>query len=223
MNKEVLFPGPFWRPDEPSDSESVVVIDKCLAPPFHSSENLCEEAATEIVSILNDAKAKTIDLSKNKSLSDDERRLVLDTTANVTNRLQEIIESKMRLIVRDEPKVSKSELIDLSDRELSLSEACKYSYSSTIDILSRLKFELEGSLPEFDLDIDDKGNLIIDWVLEDQALEWTVMKCNTSWPTIRVYEYHRKKSGDNKRASVRTWHNIRSLVERFKLIVSVYP
>lgn len=192
----------------------------CLAPPFLTSEMLCEESARELVWHLNEAKASVIAVSENTQLDESERLLVLDTAANVSNRLQEIIESKMRRLVRDEPLPPDDQLVEIAEEQLEGSDVCRYSLFSAVFILSRARMELMDGFPRYDLDVDDKGNIIVDWNLQHHSLEWTIMKSNAPWPTVKVYEFHQNLAEKNEGAKVRSWHNIRSLVQRLRSLTT---
>jgi hypothetical protein len=149
-------------------------------------------------------------------------REALDHITDSVNQLLDNSRSIMWRAVRGTvawPETPTGASISCIEDAFAESKTCEHTALVASKLIGYIS-EVVKPLPAFEIEFDGVGNVIIDWALDSRSYEWTVTKTDDSWPMVRVYEYSRKISRNRQRPEVRTWHNAKSIGERFQAVVN---
>ena len=145
----------------------------------------------------------------------------LEAIDHVTNSANSFLDSSRSIMWRAlRNKVAQPAILEnpVLDEMVSESKTCTNTAKTANQLLTYISNLVESS-PDYELETDDTGNIIVDWVLDSYSYEWTIAKSDDPWPMLKVYEYSRKRSRERQPPSVQTWHNAKSLGKRFKSII----
>lgn len=190
-----------------------VILSTCA-----DDEQYCSEYLQVFNSQMKDLSQSMVRLESNIDLNSAYGRDAVDRISNAATNFLDASRSMMWRALRNKvslPPLLKNPSLDEMVEE---SVICSNTAKTTNQLLSYIS-DLVESLPEYELDTDDTGNIIISWFFDSCSYEWTLAKCDDPWPMVKVYEFSRKRSSDRQPPSVRTWHNAKSLGERFKSII----
>ena len=144
----------------------------------------------------------------------------LEAIDHITNSVNQVLDSNRSMMWRavkntvpwqDYPL--RSEIQEL----VTLSHTCANTASIASQLINYISVLVP--LPEHEIETDDTGNIIINWTLDSRSYEWTIAKSDDPWPMLRVYEFTRKRADRRQPPSISTWHNAKSLGERFISII----
>ena len=197
----------------PVDGQQLVILTSKVG------ESYCQEFLVEfdrIVGVLN---------SSNSILEysiDPRSHYALNTYDHVTASLSKLYDSGRSLMwraVRNSIPLPDTLITFPEIQQLVEEHAISESIAQEAELVLSYMAELIKPLPCHEIETDGKGNIIVYWSLDSLIYEWTIAKSDDSWPMLRVYEYSKDRISGYDDTSVSTWHNAKSLGERFKAII----
>lgn len=180
----------------------------------------CSAYESSITTNIKNAQQKLLELSSEEMIPSSEKLDVINETAHASNRLLEISRNKIWKIVKNKFDCpDKSVLVDREEIPSLMKEAPdRYDFALNViasTLLDRSEFDLK-----FEIDIDEDDCVIVNWLFESGSYEWTIVNDNSPWPMIKIYEFSNGIFETDQENGVKSIHNIASLLEKFRTVVS---